>query len=355
MSPDAGGAGPAVLVTGATGLVGTEVVDQLRAAGIGEVVRTSRRGSPGDPDLVAWDMASEPAPQRLDRAWDVIVNTAANTRWTMTLEEASAANVASVRRLGSLISGETHLIHVSTAYAVGLRGDVESPDPADFRNAYEWSKAHAERVARESFDRLTIVRPPLIVGRRSDGRAARVAGIYTVMRGATAGTVPAIVADPDAYLDAIPVDDLAALLARLAADPEAGDGAVLTIAAGSGAPRVETAIDIVVEALNRWRGSHGATPLEPPRLVSPESWNRFFLPFIREYLTLRQAKILELLGNFEPYLALADPIRTDLEVDDVVSCLDLSTRYWADANPRVAALAPRPWRRATEGAGVTDA
>jgi nucleoside-diphosphate-sugar epimerase len=355
MSEDRGEHGRAVLVTGATGLVGTEVVDQLRGAGIGEVVRTSRRGSPTDPDLVAWDMASEPPPAPLDRRWDAIVNAAANTRWTMEPEEASAANVASVRRLGSLATGETHVVHVSTAYALGLRGDVESSDPVDYRNAYEWSKAHAERVARECFGRLTIVRPPLIVGRRGDGRAARFAGLYTVIRGATAGTVPAVVADPGAHLDAIPVDDLAALLVRLAADPQAGDGSVHTIAAGTAAPRVDAAIETVVEALNRWRAARGAVPLEPPRLVSPESWNRFFLPFIREYLTPRQARILELLGNFEPYLALADPIRADHPVTDVITCIDVSTTYWADANPRVAALAPRPWRRAGEKVTARDA
>jgi len=333
----------AVLVTGATGLVGNELIEQLQK-GNTEVVGVSRRGSPTNPDVVAWDMAAEPAPARLLQRWDAIINAAANTRWTMSPDEATAANVASVRALEPLVSADTHVIHVSTAYALGLRGDVESADPEDYRNTYEWSKAHAERVARETFARLTVVRPPLIVGRRSDGRAARFAGMYTLIRGLTVGTVPAVVADPDARFDAIPVDELCRLLADLAENRNTREGSVLTIAAGASAPTVEEAITAVVGSLNHWRQQHGRQPLERPPLISPESWNRFFRPFVREQLTSRQLLILELLQSFEPYLALADPLRPDHTVDDVLPCLKTSTNYWAETNPRIAALVPRPWR-----------
>ena len=67
---------------------------------------------------------------------------------------------------------------------------MSSTDPADYRNTYEWSKAHAERLARELFPQLTIIRPPLIVGRRLDGRAARFAGMYTILRGMTRALDP---------------------------------------------------------------------------------------------------------------------------------------------------------------------
>lgn len=344
LPPAATTSGGAVLITGATGLVGSELLDQLRNGGATEVVGVSRRGSPTDPDIIPWDMASEPPPSQLRRQWDAIVNTAANTRWTMTPEEATAANVASVRALEPLASEGTHVVHVSTAYALGLRNDVESADLEDYRNTYEWSKAHAERVARESFPRVTVVRPPLIVGRRSDGRAARFSGMYTLVRGLTVGTVPAVVADPEAHFDAIPVDELCSLLADLAGNRHAREGSVLTIAAGTAAPTVEEAITAIVNSLNHWRQERGREPLGYPPLISPDSWKRFFRPFVREHLASRQLMILELLQSFEPYLALADPLQPDYPVDDVLSCLKTSTIYWADATPRVAALAPRPWR-----------
>jgi nucleoside-diphosphate-sugar epimerase len=333
----------AILVTGATGLVGSELLDQLRSSGT-EVIGASRRGSPMDPDIIPWDMASEPAPAPLQRRWGAIVNAAANTRWTMSPEEATAANVASVQALRPLASDGTHVIHVSTAYALGLRDDVESADLNDYRNTYEWSKAHAERVARDSFPRMTVVRPPLIVGRRSDGRAARFSGMYTLVRGLTVGTVPAVVANPEARFDAIPVDELCRLLADLAGNRHEREGSVLTIAAGMAAPTVEEAITAIVDSLNQWRQQHDRQPLGYPPLISPDTWERFFRPFVREHLTSRQLMILELLQSFEPYLALADPLKPDYAVDDVLSYLKASTIYWADTTPRIAALAPRPWR-----------
>src|ERR1700691_3059014 len=87
----------AVLVTGATGLVGNELIDQLLNDTTIEVVGVSRRGSRANPEIAAWDMATEPPPAILRRRWGAIVNTAANTRWTMSPEEDNAANVASVR------------------------------------------------------------------------------------------------------------------------------------------------------------------------------------------------------------------------------------------------------------------
>jgi nucleoside-diphosphate-sugar epimerase len=330
-----------LLVTGATGLVGSELTEQLRAGGA-EVVGIGRRAAHA-PDVVVWDMSVESPPAPLRRHWDTIVNTAASTRWTMSEEEATAANVASVRALKPLVDAKTHVIHVSTAYAVGLRGDVESASPADYRNTYEWSKAHAERVARETFANLTVVRPPLIVGRRGDGRAARFAGMYTLIRGLTIGTVPAIVADPKARLDAIPVDDLCRLLAELASGSARADEAVLTIAAGETAPRVEEAIAVVVGSLNEWRMVRGHEPIDCPPLFEPERWRRFYRPFVQQHLSPRQLLIVELLESFEPYLTLVDPLRPDIEVGGILPCLRASTDYWAETNPRVATLSPRPW------------
>ncbi|MGN6256104.1 MAG: SDR family oxidoreductase [Solirubrobacterales bacterium] len=334
----------AVLITGATGLVGHELMDQLGQRDKTVVMGVSRRGSPTDPEIVAWDMSSDSPPTQLRRTWDVIINSAANTRWTMGQEEATAANVSSVRALEQLASDRTRVIHVSTAYALGLRGDIESDDLSDYRNTYEWSKAHAERVAREAFADLTIVRPPLIVGRRSDGRAARFAGMYTLVRGLTLGTVPAVVADPDARFDAIPVDELGLLIADLAGGHGPANAPVLTIAAGTKAPTVEEALVTMVDSLNAWRRVNDRKPLESPPLITPDSWRRFFRPFVREHLTDRQLLILDLLQSFEPYLALSDPLQPDITVDDVLPSLLTATRYWAETNPRVARLEPQPWR-----------
>jgi nucleoside-diphosphate-sugar epimerase len=332
-----------VLVTGATGLVGSDLMSRLLARDSVDLHGCSRRGSAHTPHVIPWEMAHERPPPRLQRHWDVVVNAAASTRWTMGLEEAAAANVATVQALRPLVSLDTHVIHVSTAYALGLRGGAESSAPGDFRNSYEWSKARAEQVARRSFTRLTIIRPPLIIGSRRDGRATRFVGMYTLLRGIATGTVPAMVADPAAYFDAVPVDDLSRLLVSRALDPDHAGNQVLTIAAGSGAPAVGTAVDTVVGALNRWRRARGIQPVATPPLVAPDTWNRFFLPLAEKHLSLRQKRILSLLRSFEPYLAIESPIEADHTVEDVLACLAPSVAFWADLHPRIASVIPRQW------------
>ncbi len=332
-----------VLVTGATGLVGFETVEQLDGAEpITAVVATSRRGAPADDAIIQWDLASQEPPAALRRPWDVIVHAAADTRWTMTPEEATAANVNTVAALTPIVDEHTHVIHVSTAYAIGLAGDVESDDLSDYRNTYEWSKAAAERLARASFPRLTIVRPPLIIGRRRDGRAARFAGMYTVLRAMTASMVPAIVGTADAPLDVIPVDALAALIVELALAGPQRD--VATIAGGESAPTVGHTIAVITGALNQWRQDRNLVPLESPPVIAPAAWERFFLPFVEDQLSPRQARVLELFEPFQAYLRDARPLVPTRQVTDIDSAVIAAVRFWADSHPRQAGLAPKPWQ-----------
>ena len=332
-----------VLVTGATGLVGFETVEQLRAADVSAtVVGTSRHGSPGDPSVIRWDMANHAPPAQLRRPWDVIVHAAADTRWTLAPEEATAANVATVEALSEIAGNTTHIVHISTAYALGLRGSVSSPDIGDYRNSYEWSKAHSERVATERFPRLSIIRPPLIIGRRRDGRAARFAGMYTVLRAMTASMAPVIIAASDSWFDVIPVDDLAALILTVACN---GPGCeVLTLAGGTAAPTVDAAINVIAKTVNGWRTEHDVVPLPCPPVIDPERFERFFLPFARRYLSPRQLKVLELLRNFEPYTTITEPLEPTHTVGDVEPAIAAAVRYWAETHPRQASLAPRQWK-----------
>ncbi len=307
------------------------------------MVGTSRPRTADRFGFAAWDMA-EQAPAALAGPWDAIVHCAADTRWTLSLDDAFAANVRTVEALAPLVSADTHVIHVSTAYATGLRGQAASDDPADYRNTYEWSKAHAERLARKTFPRLSIVRPPLIMGRREDGFAARFAGMYTVLRTLTTSMLPAVVALPEAQFELVPVDDLAALLVELVQGAPSAE--VLTIAGGEDAMRVDRGLELIVEALNAWRLERGHEAFPAPRLVTPESWERFFLPFVRDELSLRQRRTLDLLSNFQPYLAVTEPLAPTHPVRDVEACVPASVRYWAESHVRQASLPLRPWKAA---------
>ena len=168
--------------------------------------------------------------------------------------------------------------------------------------------------------------------------------MYLFLRGICSGTVPALVGVPDAYFDVVPVDDLASLIVELADDQAAGEGEVLTLAGGAGAPRVERVIELMVEALNEWRAGERASPLGVPPILEPERWNRFFLPFAREHLTARQLRTLELLGNFEPYLQITTPLAPTHVVDHAEDAIAVSVGYWAQLHRRLALRDPEPWR-----------
>jgi nucleoside-diphosphate-sugar epimerase len=328
-----------ILITGATGLLGAELMDRLGEQDGAELVAVSRRGAP---NVASWDMARDPPPAAITGRFDAIIHTAADTRWTMGLTEAIEANVATVQALAPLVASDTHVIHVSTAYALGRGGDGSSSDPNAYRNSYEWSKAQAERIALGLAERVSIVRPPLIIGRRSDGRAARFAGMYTILRGIASSVVPVVVAVPDAYFDVVPVDDVAEEV--MAALHDRDSGVVHTIAGGKTARPVAHCVEVITGALNAWRRERGLTAFDLPRLVSPDSWQRFYLPLAREHLSPRQEQILDLLSHFHPYLAVQTPLEPTHVIDCDDDCLAASVRYWADTHQRLAAQQPRSWQ-----------
>jgi hypothetical protein len=123
-------------------------------------------------------------------------------------------------------------------------------------------------------------------------------------------------------------------------------GQTLTLGRGSDALRVGHAVESMTDALNAWRKQHGLEPFVVPRLISRESWDRFFYPFVVDELTHRQRRILELLSNFEPYLEIHEPLVPTHHVGDPASAIFAATRYWADTEPNRASLALRPWTAA---------
>ncbi|MCB5164666.1 SDR family oxidoreductase [Streptomyces bambusae] len=337
-----------ILVTGASGVVGTEVAERLAAdAGPGGIVRTARRAAGGDSGPVPWNIGAEAAPEPLTgRPWDVIVHTAASTRWTMSRQEATDANIRTLRAVLGLAGPDTHVVHVSTAYVGGVRSaeDLRGEEFEGYRNGYEWSKAVCEEiVATEHRGPATIVRPPLVLGRRGDGLINRFSGPYSLFPALVTGLAAVAVGDPDGYAEIAPVDEVAEVIAQAALGTAPGAPRTEVISAGEDSMRLSDLVRITCETLNAFRAEHGVDPIAQPPTVSTDSWNRFFLPLAAQWLSPVQQEAVRLLAMFQSYTSMSRPFEPTHKVADPGGVMAAAVRHWAQSKPRQALGRTVPW------------
>ncbi|MFI9202527.1 NAD-dependent epimerase/dehydratase family protein [Streptomyces sp. NPDC053048] len=330
-----------ILVTGATGAVGSAVLRALDAAGH-RAYGVSRRGGPGARQF-AWRIGRQEPPRELRGPWTAAVHCAADTRWGLPVERAEEANVAPLRALLSLIGPETHLVHLSSSYVTGLEGSVASDAPDAYRNSYEWSKAAAERLLHTERDSVDIVRFPIVMGARADGRLDRYSGFFWLPASLCSGAVPALVAHEKGLMDMVSTDDVAEHVARLVADGPPAGRRLSVLGRGDRAQRVDEVFDTVLDALNSWRSEHGVPPLDPLPYVTPDQWNRFYLPFAEEYLDRTQLLRVTAFRAYQGYLSVTEPFEVTERVADTTRVLYQSIRGWADAHGTSARRIPRPW------------
>ncbi|WP_067497431.1 SDR family oxidoreductase [Actinoplanes sp. TFC3] len=332
-----------ILVTGAAGVVGTEVCRKLTAKGH-TPVQVARR-APAGSDVIAWNMGSEPAPEHLRRDWDVMVHTAASTRWTMSRDEATSATIAPLRAALELAGPGTHLVHVSTAYlAHGGTAASGVPEFDGYRNGYEWSKSICEGLVGGHPGAATIVRPPLILGRRDDGGIARFSGPYTLLQTLVSGLAAVVVGEPDGYAEIAPVDQVADAVVEAALGVPPAERVIETVAAGSHCLQLTRMLDIILGSINEWRAGQGLDPVPRPPMLSADQWHRFYLPLVHEYLSPVQAEAVELLGMFEAYTSMPEPFEPTSVVSDPAEVLRRSVAYWMATKPRLARRTPEPWQ-----------
>lgn len=331
-----------ILLTGATGVLGTEVRPRL-AAGGAEVVAVSARGAPGS-GVLAWRMGAEPPPAGVDGPFDAVVNCAALIQWSPEPEVAWRGNVGPVEALAEVVDPATPVVHVSTAFGLGRPAAVDSTDLGDFANAYEWAKAGAERALAARCASLTVVRCPFLVGRRADGRIVRFHGMYTFVHGLATGLTPALVGEADAYMEIAPVDDVADEVAAAALGPPPHGRAVSVVCGGAEALRMAEGLDVTYRALDEWRARRGLGPLPRVPLIPPERWDRFFFPFARQHLSPRQLRVIALLEQFRPYVTNTTPLSPTRVVTGMGPVLHRAVLAWADDHPRSAGGEPREWR-----------
>jgi thioester reductase-like protein len=301
----------AVLLTGATGFVGREILSRFLARDDRPVFALVRADNDDEAagrlpaherlTAVAGDIEqpglglSEETRERLRREVTTVLHCAASVSFDLPLDESRSVNVEGTRRMLELARSCPRLerfSYVSTAYVAGEPGRLFREDELavgqEFRNPYERSKFEAEVALRsEGADLpLQILRPSIVVGDSSTGRTSSFNVLYGPLKAFARGAVPAIPARRDSPVDIVPVDYVADRVHELATQ---GPNGTFHLVAGKNATTVGRLLEMSSAELGR----------SEPTVLPPRLYRRLVHPWLRrKYQGLRRMEV------YFPYFAM---------------------------------------------------
>jgi long-chain acyl-CoA synthetase len=336
-----------ILLTGATGFLGAQVVRRLLSNTDHTVVALVRARD------------AEEAKQRLERAWQEwpeavqaigrrvepfvgdltlpglglapetwtelshrvthIVHSAAELRFDGALDEMRRINVQGVAHLLEFAHGVnrhhglTRYAHVSTAYVAGGRtGEVAEDDLTNehgFSNTYEQTKYEGELLVRGAMAAfpVSIFRPGMVVGDSETGEIRSFNTVYVPLRMYLSGRLRIVPSEPGLRANMVPVDYVADAIARLAFEARA---AGLTFHLTVESEHLPTAKELL-DAARSWAEAELGTSLPRPHFIPAERLARlpaaariglpsFLLSYFYENRRFRKDNVERLLGPYTP-------------------------------------------------------
>ncbi len=298
----------AVLLTGGTGFVGTELLDRFLSRSERDVYalvraaddRAAAERLPAHPRLhaVAGDIErpglglTPAAADRITAEVSTVVHCAASVSFDLSLADSRRINVDGTRRVVELAErceSLERLSYISTAYVSGEPPGLFREDQLDvgqrFRNSYERSKFEAEVMLRDRGADLPVqvLRPSIVVGDSRTGRTSSFNVLYGPLKAIARGTMRAIPARRSSPVDVVPVDYVADRAYELATG---GANETFHLVAGRNATSVGRLLDMASEHLDR----------SPPTVLPPLAYRRLLHPILR-----RRKPALRKLEVYFPY------------------------------------------------------
>ena len=309
-----------VLLTGATGFVGQELLDRLLARGdrhVHALVRAeddegAARRLPEDDRLSAWaadiereGLGLEPGiADALAERVSTVIHCAASVSFSLGLEESRRVNVAGTARMADLAErcatrgdGLERFSYVSTAYVAGAHRGVFDEDSLDvgqeFRNPYERSKFEAEQLLRERAAGLPlqVLRPSIVVGDSRTGWTSSFNVLYPPLRAFAHGAMPALPARRRSPVDVVPVDYVADSIHDLSLD---GSDGTFHLVAGRNATSVGDLMQLAARRLGR----------RQPPVFPPGVYKRLVHPLLMWRLRRPRAEALRRMEVYFPYFSM---------------------------------------------------
>ena len=302
-------------VTGASGLLGSRVIDEILAdPRVERVYALSRTSRPSTSRVVylVGDLHFEglalPRETRARLAHEVtaVIHSAADTSFSQTLEAARATNTEGTRRALELTAGWTRVerwTYVSTAFVAGLRTGriLESDVPAsEWANAYEQSKAEAEALVRDARHDWCIARPATVVCDDLHGRITQFNAVHRALRLYFGGLAAMLPAATESTLDVVTTEFAARGIVAATLSDDATRRA-FHLCAGDGAMPLRDLLDVSHEAFARapaWRRKGVARPV-----LTDLTTYRIFEEAIESAGSERVKRAMRSLGHFVPQLA----------------------------------------------------
>lgn len=294
----------AVLLTGATGFVGMELLRRFLMAGDRQVYALVR--APDDQaaagrlpahdrlSAVAGDIErpdlglSQQTADMLAEEVSTVVHCAATVSFDLPLDRSRQVNVGGTSNVADLAARcrrLERLTYVSTAYVAGEPPGLFREDQLDvgqrFRNPYEQSKFEAEQMIRRRATQLPlqILRPSIIVGDSRTGRTSSFNVLYGPLKALARGRIPAIPARRSSPVDIVPVDYVADRAYELATT---GPEGTFHLVAGRNATTVGRLLELSTRHLRR----------PAPKVLPPELYRRAVHPLLRrKYRGLRRLEV----------------------------------------------------------------
>lgn len=329
-----------VLITGATGTIGIELVPLFLESEDWEMRLVIRAKSeshlqerfdrliaywglkPGDPNtterikVFAGDVC-EPrlgldaaAYRQLGHEVTHVIHSAGNVKLNQSTEEATdhaVGSVSNVIEFVAMCQDHQHFQKLDVVSTIGVAGRMQGliperpiTEPREYHNTYEAAKAKAEDLLFEKLADgvpLTVHRPSMVVGDAKTGRVAHFQVFYYLCDFLAGKKSRGIIFDPgEAMLDIIPVDYVARAIRIAAGDPDTV-GRIFHLCSG---PQRSIRLDDLIRH-TRDLTEVGGTRLPKLRRL-PQTFFRRLLPYAERLSWGTTRRVLAGLPYFLAYL-----------------------------------------------------